>query len=258
MARQKKKVETRGPTLPRDDSPIRAEGANRRPAVRPSHILILITLIVWGIAGILYVAGQRPRSTQIADLSSPTTMTPPLKQTETTSPAVVKLPQREPKTQPTGFRLPPVPPTPVSPMPIPPLPEDPIQPELKPKISVDVEKALKSLEGEWEWTRRVAAGEIMQPKAGPRARFIFKGQRVIPTDNPNGFSTIEIDPLVKPATFDLTDSAHTIITGIYELDRDTLRLCFTTGGGPRPKELKSTQEANTELWILKKRSSETE
>jgi len=64
--------------------------------------------------------------------------------------------------------------------------------------------------------------------------------------------TYAIDPAAKPRTIDITGvegpNAGRKIPGIYELDGDTLRLCYGMAGSTRPTEFKSA--AGTRLFLV--------
>lgn len=114
--------------------------------------------------------------------------------------------------------------------------------------------ALTRLEGEWEWTRRITAGEIVSPNAGPRQRFTIRGDRMTYNDIPNDSAIVLIDPFTTPSSFDLRFVSGKVSIGVYELEGDTLTLCFAAPGEGRPMEIKSTKAPATDLWILKRRS----
>jgi uncharacterized protein (TIGR03067 family) len=64
--------------------------------------------------------------------------------------------------------------------------------------------------------------------------------------------TIKLNPAVKPKEMDITglegpNKGKTILA-IYELDGDTLRVCYDLSGKSRPTEFKST--AGTQLFLV--------
>jgi uncharacterized protein (TIGR03067 family) len=118
---------------------------------------------------------------------------------------------------------------------------------------------LNKLEGTWQVvsveTRRKArpAGEVNGLKLvikGDSSTFEKDGNRVV------GKGKLSIDPGKKPKTIDIAvtgapeDPRGTFtILGIYELDGDSLRMCW--GGPKRPTEFKTTPDRG-DLWVLKR------
>jgi len=64
--------------------------------------------------------------------------------------------------------------------------------------------------------------------------------------------TYRLDPAAKPKTIDITGTegpnVGKTIPAIYELNGDTLRICYALGGGPRPTEFKSP--AGTQVFLV--------
>jgi len=63
-----------------------------------------------------------------------------------------------------------------------------------------------------------------------------------------------IDPTKKPATIDMKPAGGPrkgeTFLGIYRVDKDELKICFSTD--QRPKEFASKQEIDSVLWTLKR------
>ena len=118
---------------------------------------------------------------------------------------------------------------------------------------------LKKLEGTWQVvsveTRRKArpAGEVNGLKLvikGDSSTFEKDGKPVV------GTGKLSIDPGKKPKTIDIAvtgapeDPRGTFtILGIYELDGNSLRMCW--GGPKRPTEFRTTPDGG-DLWVLKR------
>ena len=118
---------------------------------------------------------------------------------------------------------------------------------------------LKKLQGTWQVasieTRQKARpeGEVSGLKLvieGDSSTFEKDGKPVV------GTWKLSIDPGKKPKTIDIAvtgapeDPRGTFtILGIYELDGDSLRICWD--GPKRPTEFKTTPEGG-ELWVLKR------
>ena len=118
---------------------------------------------------------------------------------------------------------------------------------------------LKKLQGTWQVvsieTRRKARpeGEVNGLKLaikGDSSAFEKDGKPVV------GIGKLSIDPSKKPKTIDIAvtgapeDPRGTFtILGIYELDGDSLRMCW--GGPKRPTEFRTTPDGG-DLWVLKR------
>jgi uncharacterized protein (TIGR03067 family) len=64
--------------------------------------------------------------------------------------------------------------------------------------------------------------------------------------------TVKLDPTKKPKTIDLEVNGRTL-KGIYELDGDTLKMCYILSDGERPSEFASKPDTGVIL-ILHKRA----
>jgi uncharacterized protein (TIGR03067 family) len=71
--------------------------------------------------------------------------------------------------------------------------------------------------------------------------------------------TYKLDPAAKPRTFDITGvegpNAGRKIPAIYELEGDTLRVCYGLGGSARPAEFKSP--SGTKVFLVTYRRKKT-
>ncbi|HLZ10214.1 MAG TPA: TIGR03067 domain-containing protein [Chloroflexota bacterium] len=63
---------------------------------------------------------------------------------------------------------------------------------------------------------------------------------------------IALDPSKSPATIELKpkQSGNTVLHGIYEFDGETLRLCWTRNGGPRPSDFTAKSGSNAVYFEL--------
>jgi uncharacterized protein (TIGR03067 family) len=120
-----------------------------------------------------------------------------------------------------------------------------------------VKKEREQLQGKW----RVVAMEINNEK--PPEEEAKKMLIVIKDDvltahfedqNRSEEGTIKIDPAVKPKIMDFTftkgDQKDRKLEGIYELDKDDLKICIKLMGNDRPTEFKGA--ADTILLVMKR------
>lgn len=109
----------------------------------------------------------------------------------------------------------------------------------------DVEKELKKFQGTWTF-ESVEAGGKVEPAAsfkGMTLTFdgdkhaVKKGNEVLQA------GTQKLDPSRSPKSIDVTmtegPDKGTVVLGIYEIDGDTLKVCFDPEGKKRPTEFKT-------------------
>jgi uncharacterized protein (TIGR03067 family) len=120
-----------------------------------------------------------------------------------------------------------------------------------------VKKEWERLNGTWETTRRVVDGK--EEPAGKEKRTVTlkdgkytirAGGKVV------GEGTFKIDPTASPKWLDITpsdgpDKGKTLL-GIYEVKRDTLRICGAFPGKPRPKAFESKEGSGHALFTYKR------
>lgn len=125
--------------------------------------------------------------------------------------------------------------------------------EKRAEVQADAEKELKAFQGDWTFESSEAGGQKIPAEQLKDFVMIFDGAKhtvktgttIIQT------GTQAIDPSKKPKTIDvtLTDGPNKgmVILGIYEIDGDTLKVCFDLGGKKRPTEFKSP--AGSEVFL---------
>ena len=121
-----------------------------------------------------------------------------------------------------------------------------------------IKKEMKKLDGTW-----VVQSVVRDPREkgegeGKDLRIIISGVNAVVKaageDKTLGKAAIKIDPTKKPKTIDITGEGEmAAVLGIYELERDTLRVCW----GPsekmqRPTQLTSKPGSGQSLVVLKR------
>ena len=109
----------------------------------------------------------------------------------------------------------------------------------------DLEKEVKKFQGTWTFESSESGGKKLP--AGELKGFIliFEGNKhtVKKGDDVIQVGTQKIDPSKSPKTIDVTmtegPNKGTVMLGIYEIDGDTLKVCFDPQGKKRPTEFKS-------------------
>jgi len=105
------------------------------------------------------------------------------------------------------------------------------------------------IEGEWIVEKYVQGGKENEKRKG--SHFTFKDGHVSVQEEGGKGIDYKVDPKANPATLDLTFIAS--IPGIYNIDGDTLTICFPKGEkGERPKKFESPEGSGLVLMILKR------
>jgi uncharacterized protein (TIGR03067 family) len=109
----------------------------------------------------------------------------------------------------------------------------------------DIEKEVKKFQGAWTIESSETGGQKI-PADDLKGFFVtFEGAKhtLKKGDAVIQVGTQTIDPSKSPKTIDVTmtegPSKGTVMLGIYEIDGDTLKVCFDPQGKKRPTEFKS-------------------
>lgn len=109
----------------------------------------------------------------------------------------------------------------------------------------DLEKETKKFQGTWNIESSVTGGQESPRDQLKEFLLIFEGDKHTLKFGDKVFQvgTQKIDPSKSPKTIDVTmtegPSKGTVMLGIYEIDGDTLKVCFDPEGKKRPTEFKS-------------------
>jgi uncharacterized protein (TIGR03067 family) len=124
---------------------------------------------------------------------------------------------------------------------------------LIPVIGDDEEKKdLKKLEGTWLPTSAELAGEKFPDKLLKTIKLVLKDDKY--TTNVGEVTdkgTVKLDESKDPKTMDITgtdgpNKGKTFLC-IYELDKDTLKVCYDLSGKKRPTEFKTKPDSSLYL-----------
>ncbi len=117
----------------------------------------------------------------------------------------------------------------------------------------DAPAAAKDFEGTWLPLSAEFAGEKWHDKVLKTIKMVLKDENyTVTVGEAIDEGTWKIDPSKSPKTMDIKgtkgpNEGKTFLT-IYELDKDTLRVCYDLGGKERPTEFKS--KPNTQLYLV--------
>jgi uncharacterized protein (TIGR03067 family) len=116
---------------------------------------------------------------------------------------------------------------------------------------------LKLFEATWKFVTIDAEGRPVPPELFKDDRLILKGKRFTSTVHGNTTEGVfKIDPTASPKSIDITftdgpgkDNSQ---KGIYELDGDTQKICWSAPGKPRPTEFEAKARSGRILQVLEK------
>jgi len=123
---------------------------------------------------------------------------------------------------------------------------------------VDMEKEFKKFHGVWTFESVEAGGKKAPADELKGATIIFEGHKftVKKGDEVIQVGTHKLDPSKSPKSIDVTMTEGlnkgAVMLGIYEIDGDTLRVCFDEEGKKRPTEFKSPAGSQTFVNVHKR------
>ena len=109
----------------------------------------------------------------------------------------------------------------------------------------DLDKEVKKFQGTWTIESSVTGGMAIRADLLKGLIGIYEGDKhtVKMGDKVIQVGTQKIDPSKSPKTIDVTmtegPNKGAVMLGIYEIDGDTLKVCFDPQGKKRPTEFKS-------------------
>ena len=109
----------------------------------------------------------------------------------------------------------------------------------------DLEKEVRKFQGTWTFESSETGGEKLPIGELKALILTFEGLKhtVKKGDDVIQVGTQKLDPSKSPKTIDVTiaegPNKGTVMLGIYEIDGDTLKVCFDPQGKKRPTEFKS-------------------
>ncbi len=115
------------------------------------------------------------------------------------------------------------------------------------------EKDLVALKGVWKVKTLIIAGNVDTDPMTTKMTLTFEGHIMTTSGGPKQDRlTIETDGSKKPAEINFKEMDGKTSLGIYKIEGDTLTICLTRPGEPRPKEFASKPDSKTALIVLTK------
>ena len=122
----------------------------------------------------------------------------------------------------------------------------------------DVEKELRKFQGTWTFESSEAGGKELPAGELKGLVLIFEGDKhtVKKGDEVIQVGRQKLDPSKSPKAIDVTVTEGlnkgAVMLGIYEIDGDTLKVCFDEEGKKRPTEFKSVPGSETFVNVHKR------
>jgi uncharacterized protein (TIGR03067 family) len=110
---------------------------------------------------------------------------------------------------------------------------------------VDLEKEVKKFQGTWTFESSESGGKELSADELKGFILTFEGDKhtVKKGDEVIQVGTQKLDPSKSPKTIDVTiaegPNKGMVMLGIYEIDENTIKVCFDPQGKKRPTEFKS-------------------
>ena len=110
-----------------------------------------------------------------------------------------------------------------------------------------------ALQGTWLPSMAELAGTIFPDEVRKTIKLVIKDDKyTVTVGDVVDQGTVKVNPAAKPKELDITGTdgpnAGRTILAIYELDGDTLRVCYDLSGKGRPTELKTAE--GTQLYLV--------
>jgi uncharacterized protein (TIGR03067 family) len=124
-------------------------------------------------------------------------------------------------------------------------------------------KEMAQLQGEWSMVSGSANGQPMPDEIRKQMKRVCKGNQATTTVGTMVYlkATITVDPSKNPKTMDyqMTEGVTKGKTqlGIYELDEDTFRSCFSAPGAQRPTDFTTKPGDQRTLTVWKRERQAT-
>ena len=122
----------------------------------------------------------------------------------------------------------------------------------------DVEKELKKFQGVWTVESLESGGKKIPADTFKGMTLTYEGDKYTVKNGKEVIQvgTQKVDPSKSPKTIDVTmtegPNKGAVMLGIYEINGDTLRVCFDTEGKKRPAEFKSPPGSQTFVNVHKR------
>lgn len=121
-----------------------------------------------------------------------------------------------------------------------------------------VQAEIELMDGSWTLTSGEVGGTKFPDEVLKSLTLVLKGEKsTLKTPNGDDIGRVKLDPTKKPKELDVTgvegpNKGKTFLA-IYELDGDTLTVCYDLDGKTRPTEFKSASGTKLFLAVYKRK-----
>lgn len=116
-----------------------------------------------------------------------------------------------------------------------------------------VKKEMEKLQGTWKVVKAIKRGDARSDDDLKKIQVVIAGDKLTVTVDGKSMSrTFTIDPQKKPATIDLITRGEPTIQGIYELDKDSLKICADPSGNKRPTKFEAGENSSSSMMVLER------
>ena len=117
----------------------------------------------------------------------------------------------------------------------------------------DEKEDMKAMEGEWTMSAAELGGKPFPDEIAKTIKLVLKGDTYRATVGEQvDKGTVKLDASKKPKAIDITGTEGPnqgkTFPAIYELSKDTLKVCYNLGGAERPTEFKSKD--GTQIFLV--------
>jgi uncharacterized protein (TIGR03067 family) len=121
-----------------------------------------------------------------------------------------------------------------------------------------VEAELAALQGEWETVAVEVDGSPVPRHQYQDARLVIAGDRFLllnplPDAGQRVEGSLRVNPAATPRELDLRLDDGQAFREVYELEGDTLRVCYPLRGGARPAVLRTSPGSGLSLVVYRRR-----
>lgn len=116
----------------------------------------------------------------------------------------------------------------------------------------------EKMQGTWTVEAASKGGEALPRDKIDKMRVTITGDKIVIRDGEAGRTeeaTFKLDPAAKPKTMDVIPGggpSEKAVPGIYQLDGDVLKLCWSKGGKDRPTDFTTGKEDRRMMFHLKR------
>ncbi|MBI1917379.1 MAG: TIGR03067 domain-containing protein [Planctomycetes bacterium] len=107
------------------------------------------------------------------------------------------------------------------------------------------------IEGTWVVVSATRNGKTNDEIKDDKVTF-KDGKLTIKAKNKDETATYKVDPAKKPKEIDITHEGGKTMQGIYVVEGDTLKVCFSKPDSPRPTEFSAKEGSDCMLVVLKR------